>query len=110
MTNEELEQLGATYAVLEEIRGERKRQDAKWGQQNHADGIKHPQAAEQAAMARLRCQWKTDKGLVTWADILNEEIAEAGEVIDDPVRLREELIQVAAVAAAWVEAIDRRAS
>jgi malonyl CoA-acyl carrier protein transacylase len=44
---------------------------------------------------------------VTWEHILTEEHYEA-MAEEDPTRLREELIQVAAVAVAWVEAIDRR--
>jgi len=48
-------------------------------------------------------------GRVSWADILLEEVFEA-LAEDDPAALRVELIQVAAVAVQWVEAIDRKAS
>jgi hypothetical protein len=44
-----------------------------------------------------------------WVDILEEEVAEAAAE-SDPAKLRAELVQVAAVAVAWIEAIDRRAA
>lgn len=83
-----------TYSVCSEVIVERSRQDKKWGEQNHDSG--------------------------TWALILGEEFGEACEAaldvryknISDPAGslvplLRSELIQVAAVAIAWCEAIDR---
>jgi hypothetical protein len=108
----------ATEQVLVEVKGERLRQEAKWGEQNHPDGtgavwefcsgMHAGWAVEAADDARRRCQEAPDR---TWGDtyalILNEEVAEAFAE-DDPARVREELIQVAAVAVAWVEAIDRR--
>lgn len=81
--------------VLDEVSDERVKQDAKWGPQN----------------------W-TDLG---WEAIENEEKGEASkEVVElsftvDPkyhdykvLALRKELIQLAAVAVAHIEAIDRR--
>jgi hypothetical protein len=77
------------------VRDERERQDEKWGEQNHDD--------------------------MTWSAILGEEFGEAcqaalegnpawGRDDDESLRkLRHELVQVAAVAMAWVEALDRRA-
>lgn len=75
--------------VLEEIWRERQRQDAKWGEQNHSDEL--------------------------WLAIVTEELGEAskaileqrfgGGVLDD---IRVELLQAAAVMAAWLEAFDRR--
>lgn len=44
----------------------------------------------------------------SWALILLEEVSEAVEAIGDATALRAELVQVAAVATAWAEAIDRR--
>ena len=46
-------------------------------------------------------------GTVTFEHILTEEWAEA-IAEHDPAKLRAELIQVAAVAVQWVEAIDKR--
>ncbi|HET6917266.1 MAG TPA: hypothetical protein VFH56_14325 [Acidimicrobiales bacterium] len=97
-------------AVTREVIQERVRQEAKWGEQNHPDGtgptIPTLNAAERA---RYECDYAHRNGNGTWRHILYEEVAEAFAEID-PKRLREELIQVAAVAVAWVEAIDRRAS
>lgn len=86
------------YRVSSEVTEERIRQDKKWGEQNHNDS--------------------------RWSHILGEEYGEAMEGVNvltfDPDtvmwdertstinHLREELIQVAAVAVAWVECIDRR--
>lgn len=64
--------------------------------------------AVQRDMARLECDERHKAGEATWLDILREEVLEAFAE-DDPARLRTELVQVAAVAVAWVEAIDRRA-
>lgn len=103
-----------TVRVLSEVHGERQAQDAKWGQQNHPDGTGPDRvwaftgpAAYVAEQARANCQRLAGEGFVTWLDILLEEVAEA-LTEDDPAKLRAELIQVAAVAAAWAEAIDRR--
>jgi hypothetical protein len=101
--------------ILSEILRERTRQDQKWGEQNHPDGT-GPQhvwvftgpAAFVAESVRSECQRKAADGFCTWLDILLEEAAEAFAE-SDSAKLREELIQVAAVAVSWVEAIDRRA-
>jgi NTP pyrophosphatase (non-canonical NTP hydrolase) len=75
--------------VLAEVAVERHRQDAKLGEQNHLDFV--------------------------WNAILGEEVGEVANAIlegtfsDAPLaHVRDELVQVAAVAVAWVEAIDRR--
>jgi len=106
------------YAIAEEIISERIRQDQKWGEQNHPDGTGPDWPAipiggsftkDRADMARRACQSAASHGTVTWHHILAEEFAEAMAEAD-PVALRAELIQAAAVCAAWVEAIDRRPS
>ena len=86
----------STLDVSVDVLNERARQNNLWGEQNHDSG--------------------------TWALILGEEFGEACEaalrvkfctdcppsIINSRVGdLRNELIQVAAVAQAWVEAIDR---
>ena len=48
-------------------------------------------------------------GFGTWADILLEEVAEA-LAEDVPSKVRAELVQVAAVAVKFIDAIDRRVS
>lgn len=101
-------------AVLAEVAVERARQDAKWGEQNHIDGTGPGLVwafTGPAAHVRETARAETDRlaaeGLVTWQDILLEEVAEAFAEADE-AKLRVELIQVAAVATQWVEAIDRR--
>ena len=72
--------------VLADIADERARQDEKWGDQSG-----HP--------------------YLLWNAILGEEVGEVSRVLLedlDAKRLRAELVQVAAVAVAWVETIDKR--
>lgn len=105
--------------VLCEIGAERGAQDKKWGEQNHPDGTgpnhslfygpKMLDMASAAANARTLTDLRAKRGDVTWLDILTEEFFEA-MAEHDPAKLRTELVQVAAVATAWVEAIDRRNS
>jgi len=96
-----------TSRVLVEIAAERSRQDVKWGEQSHPDGTGNDGDAATAERQRNRCAIAFADGVGTWRHIIREEIAEAFAE-SDPARLRAELIQVAAVAVAWVEAIDRR--
>lgn len=100
--------------VFAEIADERVRQDAKWGEQNHPDGTgRHyglsavPELA--ADFARQRCDAAFERGSGTWEHILYEEFCEA-MAEDDPELLRAELLQVAAVAVHWIEALDQRAA
>lgn len=99
--------------IVREIADERVRQDAKWGEQNHPNGTGPGlvwaytgPAAYVADTAKSECKRLSAEGIVTFADILLEEVAEALAEADPP-KLRAELIQVAAVAAQWVEKIDR---
>lgn len=105
--------LPSTARVLAEVAQERVRQDAKWGQQDHPDGtgpdgtlhgVKFSVWADQF---RRTCQQAFADGAGTWLHVLAEEFAEAAAE-GGPATLRAELIQVAAVAVAWTEAIDRR--
>ena len=75
--------------VYNEIMDERKRQDDKWGEQNHDDYV--------------------------FAAILGEEVGEVQQAMlkrdyeqGPATNIRKELIQLAAVAVGWLEAIDRR--
>jgi hypothetical protein len=101
-------QAAAPSDVLEEIRAERARQDARWGVQNHPDGTGDSYWRQHADSQRTMVQHEASAGRSNWTNILREEIYEAFAE-DDPAKLRTELVQVAAVAAAWIEAIDRRA-
>jgi hypothetical protein len=99
--------LAQTAQVLGEVRRERVLQDLKWGEQNHPDGTGTVGSFALAELLRDACDNEHRSGKGTWATILAEEIGEAFAEEDED-RLRAELVQVAAVAAAWVEAIDRR--
>lgn len=92
--------------VFRDIVEERARQDAKWGEQNHPDGTNWSYEIE-AEHFKALCDREAEAGKVTWRHILLEEVYEA-LAEENPAMLRDELVQVAAVAAAWVEAIDRR--
>ncbi|CAM4156265.1 hypothetical protein [Deinococcus marmoris] len=88
-----------TGAVLGEVLAERQRQDAKWGQQDHDPS--------------------------TWLMVLAEEVGEANQAVFETLfptydkraaqhgprtlaEYRQELIQVAAVAVAAIESLDRQ--
>lgn len=92
--------------ALDDIVRERLHQDELWGQQNHPNGTGMTEDRARADSARHVCDVMFRNGMGSWRDILNEEVQEAFAE-HDPVRLREELIQVAAVALAWVENMDR---
>lgn len=102
-----------TSEVLVEVARERGVQDRKWGQQNHPDiwdetpeKIQETRRYAARAAQNFRDMNSSDQPL-DWANILLEEVNEA--IAEEGAdRLREELIQVAAVAVAWIEAIDRR--
>jgi hypothetical protein len=92
--------------IYEEIAEERKRQDHKWGEQHHPDGTSlRFMALCDDAKARNDA---ADPFSITWQGILDEEVLEAFTETDR-TKLRTELIQVAAVAVAWIEDLDSRA-
>lgn len=66
----------------------------------------YDQTAENLAQeAKSWTDYMSDIGEVTWHDILTEEVMEA-YAEDDPLLVREELVQVAAVAIKMIYAID----
>jgi hypothetical protein len=118
--------------VEEEIRDERARQDAKWGEQNHPDLDPtdidivarnvyafrakrwqeiNAERAEPTVTTRCRVcpEGDTPHKHTAWDGVLLEEVYEA-LAEPDPDKRRDELIQVAAVAVAYIEALDRRTS
>lgn len=108
-----------TSAVLAEIAGERASQDTRWGVGDHPDGTgsefrwmegmdANQPAWMQAAEAKESLEQAVLTSQATYRHILLEEVCEAFAE-SDPERLRAELIQVAAVAVAHIENIDRRA-
>jgi hypothetical protein len=112
----------STMSVLYEVSGERRRQDAKWGQQNHPDmwpEYADYYRAEYSVKADFWKQTNTERVLqanaagtpsdrnAAWDGVLLEEVYEA-LAEEDAAKIRAELVQVAAVAVNWIEAIDRR--
>ncbi|MFC9700889.1 hypothetical protein ACFTWD_09380 [Streptomyces sp. NPDC056943] len=98
----------------EEIDAERGRQLAKFGEQRHPDGTGPNRvwaftgpAEFVAGTARASVDQLATEGHLSWLDIALEEFAEAAAE-DDPAKLRTELLQVAAVCAAWIWDIDNR--
>lgn len=73
----------------------------------------HPQrmAEEYEIPSELRAKFlvgtHAERGDLTWAHVLVEEVAEFVGAVGDPARSREELVQVAAVALRIIEDIDR---
>ena len=95
--------------ILGEVAAERRRQEAKFPNQQLPDGTGAEGLRMYADLARATCEQAASDGTLTWWDVLHEEWAEAGAEGDE-AQLRAELIQVAAVAVRWIEAIDRRSS
>jgi hypothetical protein len=98
--------LKQTPAVLNEVQRERFRQARKWGEQNHPNGTGGEKWAYYATLSKAETDESAQDGSLTYGHILLEEVYEA-MAESDKARLREELIQVAAVAVAWVEKLDR---
>jgi len=111
-----------TNQVLQEVAKERLRQMKKWGVQSHPDGtgpdtypldiglegnFKDYNAYDLAREFTDHTDDVFSGEDGTWTDILLEEVFEA-LAESDYDKLKAELIQVAAVAAAWVEDIDNR--
>lgn len=93
--------------VLLSVALERRRQDEKFGfNGSHPDGTSKARKFI-ADEARSQCEMSFAMGQGTWLDILQEEVMEAFAE-EDPDKLEAELIQVAAVAVAWVADIRRR--
>lgn len=93
--------------VLLEVALERTSQDAKWGEQNHDSGCGEKAYGYMRDCYREIYETSAVLGRVTWADVMLEEVYEALSE-EDPKKLRAELLQVAAVAVAWVECLDRK--
>lgn len=94
-----------TAGVLLDVWEERQRQETKFPDQHipNGTGAFKPEADRYRAL----CDRNAAEGRLTWKDILMEETFEAFAEEDDAA-LRAELVQVAAVAARWIEDIDSR--
>ena len=109
-TSGDSDQERTTAQVLVAILNERERQLEKWGEQRHADGTGYNNTFYGESFADvaddLRVINYSYVGGV-WCWILLEEVFEA-LAEEDQGKLREELIQAAAVITAWIEDIDTR--
>lgn len=93
------------------VSAERRRQDSKWGEQNHENfTLHHARHFPDADIARERCEMAFADGKGSWSHVLMEEVAEAIDEAKagDLDALTTELVQVEAVARAWREAIERQ--
>lgn len=84
MSDEVTAEEGTFLAVLQDIAYEMGSQDARWGRQDHAP--------------------------LYWLGIMIEEVGELGKSLiegETPARWRAEAVQVAAVAAQFIAALDR---
>lgn len=97
---------GIRLRIVGDLLKERLRQHHTWGVRHHPDGT-GAAFAQVAEAARSECQRLAAKGEATWQHVLREEVYEAFAETD-PAKLRKELVEVAAVAIAWIEDIDTR--
>jgi hypothetical protein len=115
-----------TYRVLQEVEKHRAVQVARYGSNDGlkdgtgpgvrwlrplyfgpATGIEYELRAEYESHGQNPSSAPTSDD-ITWMHLVREEVAEAFQE-NDPVRLRDELIQVAALCVSWIEKIDTRA-
>jgi hypothetical protein len=106
-----------TTRVLADVRAERARQFAQYG--SNADledgtGTSWLRPFSPAPARTIERGFRDDYeererwyGKPTWTMLVREEVAEVFQETD-PVKLREELVQVAALAVSWIEKIDAR--
>lgn len=100
-----------TDRVLAQIYAERKRQEQLWGEQNHpllnASNLSKVFAGRAEAWKECN-QDRVRQGDLSWDGILLEEIYEA-LAERNPMAMRAELVQAAAVIVNMIECIDRQA-
>lgn len=110
--------------IFDEVREERQRQNAKWGEQNHpcldqtllnrqggCTPIRMCQEYDLPSenVAKTSCDRAFEIGRGTYAHIAVEEMTEVVSQFDIYKR-RQELVQLTAVCVAWIEKIDREIS
>lgn len=112
--------------VLADVQRERKRQDEKWGVRDQPSFYEQTDLTTGIPLgpiplparftyygipteedAKKDCENTMRRGKANWGHILVEEVSEAFGTTDE-IALEKELIQVAAVATAWIENIRRR--
>lgn len=105
----------APRAIYHAVLNERFHQLKKWGVQHHPDSLDYGAWLTASNDKKFSNDENVKNGLpITWVDILEEELYEAFAETEGPdngtAKLREELIQCAAVIFAWIEDIDSRAN
>jgi hypothetical protein len=102
--------------AIGEVIDERCGQCRWWGEQDYpaippeiepelaCDALGIPSESE----CKQACDRHAMSGTLTWADLVLDEFAEAVSAPDEAIR-RNELVQLAACAIAWIECIDRHA-
>jgi hypothetical protein len=112
-----------TQRVLSDVAEERHRQRQRYGLNRDLEDGTGPDvrwlagagreldlstaAALEGSLRAVYEQHEQRHGRPTWRHLVLEEVAEAFAE-SDPVRLRAELLQVAALAVSWVETLDAR--
>lgn len=90
--------------MLADVAAERQRQTSLGHVHDHEDGLDVLHVVPLPSAASVRSFCERDE---TWSLVLLEEVLEALEA-RAAEELRAELVQVAAVAVRWIEAIDAR--
>lgn len=94
--------------IFRDIFAERVRQDDKWGQQNHTQMIWLGILAEEFGEAAKEVnELHFRPGSITEQNSVAYQIEPHDSIHTQRVRIRTELIQVAAVAVAMIESLDR---
>jgi hypothetical protein len=102
----QITELNIGNMIFDEIIAERKRQIEKYGEKNYRMTDHLPEVLEEFAEEFKLHNKGCPEDKETWFEILLEEVYEAFAETD-PIRQREEMIQVAAVAVQIIEYLDR---
>lgn len=95
-----------TQRLLRLVGTERRRQDDRWGPQDHPLGTGSAPFKALAETYRKACDDAAERDGLTWAHIVLEEVFEA-LAEDDPAKFALEALQSAAVLVAAVESLVR---
>lgn len=96
--------------LVDDLVDELDRADTRFGNQFEIpDGTGAAWQKHEADLSRMACQSAFSTGDGTWHAVLHEEVMEAFAE-SDPEALRAELLQVAAVAIRWIDALDHRSA
>jgi hypothetical protein len=107
--------------IFDLVTDEMDRQVKKWGVQNHPSvdrilSTRNPYPKDRICeeyeipteeRAKQLCDTHAERGDLTWAHIIVEELSEVVSAPNEELR-KEELIQLIAVATSWIKSIDRK--